>query len=270
MVGRPAVALDEAAVGASDGRFALEVVHAERREADRLDAVLLLVARGAEDVRVTLNCRDGTAGLACHDSRLKRYLLARDHANNEILKLAMIETKESLENLDEIMSTPGVDGIYIGPADLSLAIGEKPGFDKPESTKAYSEILRILEHAKKNKIIAGIQNGQPEYAEKMIKKGFQLVTIGSDQRYMTAASKSALSKLKKEYSTDKIDKVKGLIYDYLNSKKVEFFNFNILQKKLDKNLIKPEIIFTKSKISFATSFICKIKCPVKRSIFIFW
>jgi len=59
-----------------------------------------------------------------------------------------------------------------------------------------------------------------------------------------------LSILKKEYSTDKIEKVKGLIYDYLNSKKVEFFNFNILQKKLDKNIIKPEIIFTKSKRQF--------------------
>ena len=72
-----------------------------------------------------------------------------EHANDEILKLAMIETEESLEKLDDIMSTPGVDGIYIGPADLSLAIGEKPGFDKPENSKAYSEILRILEHAKK-------------------------------------------------------------------------------------------------------------------------
>ena len=68
-----------------------------------------------------------------------------DHANDEILKLAMIETKESLDILDEIMSTDGVDGIYIGPADLSLAIGEKPGFDRAEDTKAYSEILRILE-----------------------------------------------------------------------------------------------------------------------------
>ncbi|MDC3020678.1 aldolase/citrate lyase family protein [Candidatus Pelagibacter sp.] len=38
-----------------------------------------------------------------------------DHANDEILKLAMIETKESLDKLDEIMSTEGVDGIYIGP-----------------------------------------------------------------------------------------------------------------------------------------------------------
>ena len=125
-----------------------------------------------------------------------------DEANNEILKFAMIETKESLENLDEIMRTPGLDGIYIGPADLSLAIGQKPSFDKPESDPEYDVIMRILEHAKKNKIIAGIQNGQPEYAEKMIKKGFQLVTIGSDQRYMTAASKSALSKLKKDQKKD--------------------------------------------------------------------
>ncbi len=125
-----------------------------------------------------------------------------DEANNEILKFAMIETKESLENLDEIMKTPGLDGIYIGPADLSLAIGQKPSFDKPEGDPVYDVILKILEHAKKNKIIAGIQNGQPEYAEKMIKKGFQLVTIGSDQRYMTAAAKSALSKLKKDQKKD--------------------------------------------------------------------
>ncbi len=125
-----------------------------------------------------------------------------DEANNEILKFAMIETKESLENLDEIMRTPGLDGIYIGPADLSLAVGKKPSFDKPEGDPVYDVIMRILEHAKKNKIIAGIQNGQPEYAEKMIKKGFQLVTIGSDQRYMTAASKSALSVLKKDPKKD--------------------------------------------------------------------
>ncbi len=125
-----------------------------------------------------------------------------DEANNEILKFAMIETKESLENLDEIMKTPGLDGIYIGPADLSLAIGQKPSFDKPEGDPVYEVIMKILEHAKKNEIIAGIQNGQPEYAEKMIKKGFQLVTIGSDQRYMTAASKEALSKLKKDQDKD--------------------------------------------------------------------
>ena len=119
-----------------------------------------------------------------------------DHANDEILKLAMIETKESLDKLDEIMSTDGVDGIYIGPADLSLAIGEKPGFDKSENTKAYSEILRILEHAKKNNIFAGIHNGTPEYAQKMIDKGFNFVTIGADQRAMSAGAKAIVEKMK--------------------------------------------------------------------------
>ena len=62
------------------------------------------------------------------------------HADFEILKLAMIETKEALEKLDEILDTPNLDGIYIGPADLSLAIGEEPGFDKEENTKAFNEI----------------------------------------------------------------------------------------------------------------------------------
>ena len=118
------------------------------------------------------------------------------HANDEMLKLAMIETKESLGKLDEIMSTPGVDGIYIGPADLSLAIGEEPGFDRPENTKAYSEILRILEHAKKNNIFAGIHNGTPEYAQKMIDKGFNFVTIGADQRALSAGSKAVVDKMK--------------------------------------------------------------------------
>ena len=118
------------------------------------------------------------------------------HADNEILKLAMIETKEALDNLNEIMSTPGLDGIYIGPADLSLAIGEEPGFDKKKGTKAYDQIVRILEHAKKNNIYAGIHNGTAEYASQMIKLGFNFVTVGSDQRFMSAGAKSSIENLK--------------------------------------------------------------------------
>ena len=61
----------------------------------------------------------------------------------------MIETKEALEKLDEILDTPNLDGVYIGPADLSLAVGEEPGFDKPENTKAFKEILKFLKLQKK-------------------------------------------------------------------------------------------------------------------------
>ena len=124
------------------------------------------------------------------------------YANDEILKFAMIETKEALDNLDSIMSTPGLNGIYIGPADLSLAIGEEAGFDKPEGDKVYETIMRILDQAKKNKIVAGIHNAKAEYAEKMIKKGFQLVTVGSDQKFMSFGAKETVSKFKKDKSKE--------------------------------------------------------------------
>ena len=123
------------------------------------------------------------------------------YANDELLKFAMIETKESLDKLDEIMSTPGLSGVYIGPADLSIALGEEPGFDKPEGTKAYNEICRILETAKKHNIFAAIHNGTPEYALKMIEKGFNLVTVGSDHRSISMGAKLIIDKIKG--STDK-------------------------------------------------------------------
>ena len=118
------------------------------------------------------------------------------HADREILKLAMIETKEAIDKLDEILDTPNLDGIYIGPADLSLALGEEPGFDKSENTKAFKEILRILESAKKRNLLAGIHNMSVEYAQKMISKGFNLVTIGSDQRFISAGAKTVIEKIK--------------------------------------------------------------------------
>ncbi len=124
-----------------------------------------------------------------------------EHADNEILKLAMIETKEALDKLEEILNTKNLDGIYIGPADLSLAVGEKPGFDKGENTKAYKEILRILEFTKKKNLLAGIHNGTAEYAEKMISKGFDLVTVGSDQRFISAGAKNVIEKIKGKKNT---------------------------------------------------------------------
>ena len=119
-----------------------------------------------------------------------------DHSNDELLKLAMIETSEALQNLDEIMSTPDLDGIYIGPADLSLAIGQKPAFDNPEGSPVYEQITNILNHAKKHNLVAGIHNATPEYAQKMINLGFQFVTVASEQKFMTKSAKETIEKLK--------------------------------------------------------------------------
>ena len=72
----------------------------------------------------------------------------------------------------------------------------RSGFDNPEGSPTYEALTNILSHAKKNNIVAGIHNATPEYAQKMIDLGFNLVTIGSDQRYMSAGANSSVSKLK--------------------------------------------------------------------------
>ena len=55
------------------------------------------------------------------------------NANDEILAIAMIETMEAIENLDAILSTPGLDGVYIGPTDLALTMGKPPVLDPTDA-----------------------------------------------------------------------------------------------------------------------------------------
>jgi 4-hydroxy-2-oxoheptanedioate aldolase len=117
------------------------------------------------------------------------------HANDTIVVFAMIETRDALNNLDEILSVPGLDAIYIGPADLSNALGCTPTFDQTEKP-VVEAIDFILAGAKKHKVVAGIHNGTPEYAQKMIDKGFQFVTIASDARLMAAKAAEVIGKMR--------------------------------------------------------------------------
>lgn len=116
-------------------------------------------------------------------------------ANETIVVFAMIETRQALDNLDAILSVPGLDAVYIGPADLSLALGCAPQFDDVEPPVAEA-IDHILARAKAHGIVAGIHNGSPEAALKRIAKGFQFVTIASDARLMAAGSQQVLAKMR--------------------------------------------------------------------------
>ena len=122
-----------------------------------------------------------------------------ENANNNIVSLAMIETKEAVENIDEILSVPNLTGIYIGPGDMSSSYGKKPQFDIKEDP-VYSNIKMIVKKAKEKGKIAGIHNGTTEYAKEMIKLGYQFVTISSDFRSMTTHAQSIINEMKSEIS----------------------------------------------------------------------
>ena len=117
------------------------------------------------------------------------------HANDTIVRFAMIETAAALDNLDAILSVEGLDAIYIGPSDLSLALGCKPSFDDLEP-KAQQAVDHILARAKAHGVVAGIHNGTPESALARIAKGFQFVTIASDARLMAAGAQQVMAKMR--------------------------------------------------------------------------
>lgn len=117
------------------------------------------------------------------------------HADNTIVVFAMIETRQGLDNLEEILSTPGLDAVYIGPSDLSLALGCRPTFDDVDKPVAEA-IEMIVAKAKEHGKIAGIHNGAPETALRRIEMGFQFVTISSDARLMAAGSQQILAAMR--------------------------------------------------------------------------
>ncbi len=116
-------------------------------------------------------------------------------ANDTVVTLAMIETVEALENFEQIVKTPDLTGVYIGPSDLSLSMGETPKLDH-DAPAVLDAISHIRETAHAAGLKAGVHCVAPSYARSMIEQGFDLVTVSSDVRLYTAALSDAIAKVR--------------------------------------------------------------------------
>lgn len=119
------------------------------------------------------------------------------HANETIVTMAMIETAEALENLDDIMGVSGLDAVFVGPADLGQSLGEGPGMDRTEPA-VVEAFDRILAAAEEYGLAAGIFTGSTEYASRMIERGFRFVTVLSDGRLLASAAAQTVAAMKGE------------------------------------------------------------------------
>ena len=106
-------------------------------------------------------------------------------ANEVVITLAMIETREALDNVEAIARTPELTGLYIGPSDLAQSLGHPIQVD-PTGAEVMAAIERILAAAKAAGIKAGMHCMMPAYARQMARKGFDFVTLGNDVRMLSA------------------------------------------------------------------------------------
>lgn len=148
-------------------------------------------------------CRYAPAGYRSHGPTRAILYAGSDyvqHANQTVLTFAMIETRQAVENIDAILSVPGLDGIYVGPADLAMSYGHPPRADHTDP-RMVELIDYILAAAKRHGIYPGIHVGSTDYALQMIEKGYQFITILSDSRLLAAAASAAVKTVKQGVKT---------------------------------------------------------------------
>lgn len=118
----------------------------------------------------------------------------RAQANQANLVAAQVETRAAIEHLDEILATPGLDLIFVGPADLASSLGIDGGFDHPDLRAAIQDIVDRAHGAGKK---TGIFAGNAAQAAYWVERGVQLILLASDLIFLIGGGMAQQAELKR-------------------------------------------------------------------------
>jgi 2-keto-3-deoxy-L-rhamnonate aldolase RhmA len=117
-------------------------------------------------------------------------------ANRDSLLILQIEHIDAVNNIEEILSVPGIDGTYIGPYDLSMSLGIPGQLNHPEVVNAKK---RVLDATLKKGLIAGIHCVHPNTAvldsKLAIEQGYRFIAIGTDILFLGDTAKSIYTEI---------------------------------------------------------------------------
>jgi 4-hydroxy-2-oxoheptanedioate aldolase len=113
-------------------------------------------------------------------------------ANDDVICLVMVETTTALEHVEDIARAPEIDGLYIGPSDLSLDMGVGLG-DWPNDSRHIAAVQRIFAAAKAHGIMPCHHGAASAVSARFVKMGSMLCQIGNDMRLLTTATAQALT-----------------------------------------------------------------------------
>jgi 4-hydroxy-2-oxoheptanedioate aldolase len=146
-------------------------------------SILVPFVQNAEEakraVAATRYPPDGVRGITT-SGRAARYGRVKDYvkkANSEICVLVQVETREAMDQLEAIAGVDGIDGVFVGPADLSASLGQIGNPQHPEVQKAIEDVAKRLKKIGKP---AGILTPVEEEARRYIEWGYTFVAVGSD------------------------------------------------------------------------------------------
>ncbi len=118
-------------------------------------------------------------------------------ANGFSVAFAMVETREALHVVDDILAISGIDGIFIGPADISIALSDGMRLD-PHSREVDEALRHARARARAAGKFIGVFAATAERARAMIAEGFDLVALGTDATLLRAGAQAALRAMRGE------------------------------------------------------------------------
>lgn len=148
-------------------------------DAGALAIVVPMVNTAEQAARAVEACRYAPAGMRSFGPVVPNNRYGPTYpsvANDLVAVIPMIETVEALANVDEIVSVPGVDAVYIGPADLSISLGLPPGMDHDDAS--FNEaLLTVVDACRRHGVTPGV-HANPSIAAKRHQQGFRMITVG--------------------------------------------------------------------------------------------
>jgi 4-hydroxy-2-oxoheptanedioate aldolase len=157
--------------------------------------IVPMVNSRAEAEAAVSACRYAPRGRRSYGPGRAVLYAGRDYfrsADDEVLCIVMIETRQAVESLDEILGVPGVDALYQGPADLSVSLGLPPAPDHEEAEFAQA-VERIIEACRRHNVTPGAHAGNPNTARKRVAQGFLMVEMCDDAGALARTAASDLA-----------------------------------------------------------------------------
>jgi 4-hydroxy-2-oxoheptanedioate aldolase len=163
-----------------------------------------MIESAADVEKFVAACRYPPAGMRSFGPTRARLYAGADYAlgaNDQVLTVAMIETRSAMANLAEILAVPGLDALFVGPADLSLAHGGSAGADWTEGVVP-PLLERVLHSGRAAGIPVGIFARSPAYAARMVQLGFSFVTLDAELSYVERGAVAALHQFRQGLSAE--------------------------------------------------------------------